>query len=69
MSDSYRTKIGANYFQIENALKEMHKNLEFAEDHPAQVSTDEAFNVRVFAEELDDIMYQAYVNFIGFMEG
>jgi len=66
--DSYRTKLGESYFALDRALNKMSGLLSRAEEHPAQVSKDEAEQAQRFLEEMGSLLQSYFILFVGMSE-
>lgn len=65
---SYREKLAALYFGIEEALGRITTCLEMCEDHPADISREDANSVRDFLKESDVVMKGSFELFVGMSE-
>ena len=65
---SYREKLGESYFQLETALNKMSGLLSRAEEHPVQVTKDEAEQAQKFLETAGKVIQDAFILFVGMVE-
>jgi len=64
--DTYRQKIGKAYFEIETLIDNMQRDLTFAREYPAEITQSQAFDVKRFIDNVDDLIHDYFDTFIEF---
>ena len=61
----YRTKLANSYFDMERKLNAMDTFRSRAEEHPRQISEDEAEQAQRYLEEMGSLLQEYFILFVG----
>lgn len=64
LDNNYREKLSSLYFELEDVLGKMDIALEGAEDHPAELTKDDALSARTFLREADRLIESYFELFV-----
>jgi hypothetical protein len=64
LDNNYREKLSSLYFELEDVLGKMDIALEGAEDHPAELTKDDALSTRTFLREADRLIESYFELFV-----
>ena len=65
---TYREKLNKAHIKLDTILNQMDTFLHRAEEHPAQVSKDEAEQVQKFLEDVGTLLQKYFILFVGMSE-
>jgi len=67
-TENYRVRLAKSYWQIKERLDSMEAYLRHAEDHPADLTKEDANEVQEFLEVVGTEMERFFLLFVGFSE-